>query len=518
MTETVAQTAPDAIQCRATDGEQSMLEAINRFAERFGALMTDQSIDDSTRTSRGVDLAWEAVARLQDDANALMTGLVRHDRWVFGALATAIEKTHAGSGRDADAREEPAHAPLFLVPVVFIHKPGATVPRRLGLDLPPLPDGRPVPGLVDFLLSWEELTQRFSATLSLRDTLAKVCEGMSAQDAQAALEKVFGAAASRSAMDEYDSEQGRSYSLRFLPAYCLPDDAPWFATFAERTEWQERAHKAIQLASLTDMFPYPQAPAPYAIALAIAESFVIDSAIRLVVEDATRAAGAAGATGKIAMALLFEPFGAPETSVASHFRISAIPPGKVAQPYASVSIRLPMARQWAFWEDAAAKAANTARERFGIESTVAGFVQELDLLFPELGETRLHVTLGPPLGSTPPTPDGLPFEFPRNPGELRQLSDFERGQAPGNLAGFGEALAAKLQLESPPQGGRIAYALLQGVWRPVMTIPLGGCRTMAGKRLHRPLDKVAVEGAWASWSARAARAWSTVTEAGGSNG
>ncbi len=466
----------------------------------------------------GSDLAWEAVAKLQDDANALMTGLMRHDRWVFGALATAIEKTHAGSGRDAGAKVEPAHAPLFLVPVVFIHKPGATVPRRLGLDLPPLPDGRPVPGLVDFLLTWEELTQRFSATQSLRETLAKVREGMAAQDAQAALEKVFGAAAPRSAMDEYDSEPGRSYSMRFLPAYCLPADAPWFATFAERAEWQERAFKAIQLASLTDMFPYPQAPAPYAIALAVAESFVVDAAIRMVVAEAPIAAGAAGATGQLPMALLFEPFGSPETSVASHFRISAIPPASVARPYASVSIRLPIAREWAFWEDAAAKAANTARERFGIESTVAGFVQELDLLFPELGEARLHVTLGPSLASTPAAPDGLPFEFPRAPGEHRQWSDFERGQAPANLAGFSEALAAKLQLEAPPQGGRIAYALLQGVWRPVMTIPLGGCRTMAGKRLHRPLDKVAVEGARALWSARAARAWTSVAEAGGGNG
>ena len=495
-----------------------MLEAINKYAERFGALMTDQSIDDTTRTNRAVDLVWEAVARLQDDANALMVGLVRQDRWVFGALATAIEKTHAGSGRDAGARTEPAHAPLFLLPVVFIHTPGAAIPRRLGIPLPPLPDGRPVPGLVDFLLTWEELTQRFSATRSLRDTLAKVRDGLAVRDAQAMLEKVFGTKASRSAMDEYDAEQGRSHSLRFLPAYCLPADAPWFATFAERTEWQERAHQAIQLASLKDMFPYPQAPAPYAIALAIAESFVIDSAIRLVVEDATRAAAAAGATGKVAMALLFEPFGAPETSVASHFRISATPPGDVAHPYAGVSIRLPIEREWAFWEDAAAKAANTARERFGIDTTIAGFVQELDILFPDLGETRLHVTLGPALGFTPPAPDGLPFDFPRAPDSLRQWSDYERGQAPGNLAGFGEALAAKLQLETPPQGGRIAFALLQGVWRPVMTIPLGACRTMAGKRLHRPLDKAAVEGAWSTWSARTARAWSTVTEAGGGNG
>lgn len=495
-----------------------MIEAINQYAQRFGALMTDQSIDDTTRTGRGVDLAWEAVAKLQDEVQALMTGLMRHDRWVFGALATAIEKTHAGSGREAGSKVEPTHAPLFLVPVVFIHKPGATVPRQLNVALPPLPDGRPVPGLVDFLLSWEELTQRFSATQSLRETLAKVRSGLAARDAQAVLGKVFGPAAPRSAMDEYDTEPGRSYSLRFLPAYCLPTDAPWFATFAERTEWQERAHQEIQLASLTDMFPYPQAPAPYTVALAIAESFVVDAAIRMVVEEAPRAAGAAGATGQLAMALLFEPFGSPETSVASHFRISVIPPGDVARPYASVSILLPIAREWAFWEDAATKAANTAKERFGIESTVAGFVQELDILFPELGETRLHVTLGPALGFTPPAPDGLPFDFPRAPDSLRQWSDYERGQAANYLAGFSTALAAKLQLAAPPREGRISFALLQGVWRPVMTIPLGACRTTTGKRLHRPLDKAAVEGAWATWSARSARAWSTVTEAGGSTG
>jgi hypothetical protein len=319
-------------------------------------------------------------------------------------------------------------------------------------------------------------------------------------------------------MDEYDTESGRSYSLRFLPAYCRPDDAPWFATFAERTQWQERAHQAIQLASLTDMFPYPQAPAPYSIALGIAETFVVDSAIRLVVEEAPRAAAAAGATGQLPMALLFEPFGAPETGVASHFRISAIPPGNVARPYASVNFLLPMSREWAFWEDAATKCANTAKERFGIDSTVAGFVQELDLLFPELGETRLHMTLGPALGFTPPAPDGLPFEFPRAPGALRQWLDFERGQGPGNLAGFGAALAAKLQLEKPPQGGRISFALLQGVWRPVMTLPLGECRTVSGRRLHRPLDRSAVEGARDQWCVRAARAWMAVAEAGGDNG
>lgn len=496
-----------------------MSEAINRYARRFGALMNDQSITDALRTSRGVDLVWEAVANLQDEAGDLMNGLARQDRWVFGALATAIEKTHAGSGRDAGATVEATHAPLFLVPVVFIHTPGAPIPRQLGLPLPPLPDGRPVPGLVDFLLTWEELTQRFSATQALRNTLAKVRDGLAVADAQANFGTAFGAAPARSAMDEYDSGEGRSYSLRFLPAYCLPGDAPWFATFAERTEWQERAFKAIQLASLTDMFPYPQAPAPYAVALGIAETFVIDSAIRLVVEDAARARAASGSAGEeAAMALLLEPFGAPETSVASHFRISVIPPGDVAHPYASVSIRIALSREWAAWEDAAAKAARTAKERFGIESSVAGLVQNLDLLFPELGEMRLHVTLGPPVALTPPAPDGLPFDFPGSGDEYRKWSDYERGQAVSNLEGFSGALAAKLQLEAPPRDGRISFALLQGVWRPVMTLYLDGCRTVSGKKLHGPLDRNAVESAKSQWSLHAARAWIKVTEAGASNG
>jgi hypothetical protein len=491
-----------------------MKMSIEKYARNFLAIATDASIDGTTRVGRGLDLVWDAVATLQDDVGLLLGGLVRQDRWVFGALATAAERTHAGSGRGAWG-DDPANAPLYLVPVVLVHERGTPLPRSLGLALPPLPDGRPVPGLVDFLLTWEELTQRFAATKALRETLAKVRADMAAADAIARLEKTFGPVAAKSAMDEFDSEEGRAFGLRFLPAWHLPGDAPWFATSDQRIAWQQAAAKAVDEASHAKVLPHPQAPSPFPIALETAEAIIFESALRMLAAESEKVRQGSPELARTPMALLFEPFGCPETGVAGTFRVSVIPAGDVSRPIAGIAFRVPVLREWAFWQDVAAKYAQIARDHFGTDSTVAPLVQEEDLLFRDQGARRLHITLGPPVSSGTPAPDGLAFDFPRSGDEAaHRWADRELSQVTNGLEDLTQALASSLGIGSGRIVTRASFALLKGVWRPVVTATLRETRKLTGEPLPTPMDASAVDAFKRSWEKRAARSWVEVAEAG----
>ncbi len=492
-----------------------MKKSIEDYAQNFLAIATDATLDGTARVGRGLDLAWNAVASLQDDVGRLLGRIMRQDRWVFGALAIAAERTHAGSGRDP-AGDDPSNAPLHLVPVVLVHDRGAALPRSLGLTLPPLPDGRPVPGLVDFLLTWEELTQRFAATQALRDTLASHRQGTSGADAAAQLEKIFGAAAAKSSMDEFDSEGGRAFGLRFLPAWRNPGEAPWFSTSEQRIEWQKRAVESIANAPAGQIQPYPQAPGAYPIALEMAEAIIFESALRMLAAETETLRQSSPELARTPLALLFEPFGSPETAVAGAMRVSVVPAGDVTRPLAAIAFRIAVLREWAAWQEAAAKYAQIARDHFGTEATIAPLVQEMDLLFRDQGERRLHITLGPPVAPGSPAPDGLPFDFPQAGNEAaHQWANRELAQVSSGLDAMTQALATSLGMGSGRIETRASFALLKGVWRPVVTATLHRPRKVTGESLPAPLDASALDAFRRSWASQVARAWVEVAEAGG---
>lgn len=492
-----------------------MTNATDEFARRFWNLCTATSIPDADKARQAADLAWEAVATLQDDVGLLLNHLTRIDLLAYGAVATAVERTHAGSGRSAGEAQESAHAPLFLVPVLLAHAKGAAIPRQLGVPLPPLPDGRPIPALVDFLLAWEEVTEQFAQSASLRETLAQVREGLDAEAARARLADVFGSKPRVSGMDGFDSEQGRHFSLRFLPAYSLPADKPWYADFAERSAWQETAFKAVEGSSPTGIHFYPQTACPYATALAVAESFIVEGALRLLSREAVRVRTSAGHPQPAGDVFLFEPFGVPETGVAGHFRVSATPRGRYAEPCAQVIVRLAIAREWAFCGEAASKYAQIVREKLGRDSLVVGQIQDAELLFPDKGLHRVHALLGPSMTFSAPGGGALPLDFPEtNDAAFRGLAEFERDQVPSSLEGFGKVLAAALGSSTVPTGSRASFTLQGGVWRPVMTLYLHQLRTASGERIKPPVDRAALESAKNTWCAQGGRSWVELVEAG----
>jgi hypothetical protein len=400
--------------------------------------------------------------------------------------------------------------------VIFSRERGTPLPRRLRLALPALPDGRPVPGLVDFLLTWEELTQRFAATRALRDTLAKARAGLPADEAIAALETTFGPQAAKSAMDEFDTEEGRVFGLRFFAAWHVPGDAPWFATPGERLDWQRRALQAIEAAPAPALSPYPQAPSPYPVALEAAGAILFESAIRLLAAETEKVRSASPELSRIPVSLLIEPFGSPQSGVAGTLRVSSIPGRDVARPMAGIAFRIPVLREWAHWEDAAAKYAQIAREHFATDSVVAPLVQEEELLFREQGARRLHITLGPPASATAPAPDGLAFDFARaGDEEAHRFADRELAQVTMGLDALGQALAASLGIGSARLETRASFALLKGVWRPVVTATLHRARGITGEPLPAPLEAASIEAFQRSWALQAARSWVEVAEAGG---
>lgn len=494
-----------------------MHNRVNEYESRFEALKSDVSIDEKTRFAKVYALASEAVESLQEDAGFLLGRLSYCDRPAYIAVAQTVEAKHATGRCDREFSTQPPHCSLFLIPVVIEHGAGTTIPREFGLTLPPLPDKRQIPGLVEFLLTWEELTTKFSQTEFLRGILLKVRDGLPQADAKIALQRVFGEGPSDAVMDRIDLPVGGMSSLRFIPALALHTDIPWFNSFDEKSAWQRST-----LPYLANLFPqgiylYPQPPNDYVTALAVAESLFLQMFLRELIAVADNEEGRKGTAKEGAAELLFEPFGSPGVGIAGYFKVSSVPAGSVTNPYHRIVFKVPVAREWAFWEETGAKFAKIAREQLGRDSKVATSIQDQDHLFPQSGGHRLHFILGACVAFTPPGPDGFPFAFGNVAGdneELRKWIDYELNEVGSGVEFLAATLKAVFELEASPSIWSFSFVLQDGVWRPSFVIYLHGMRNSSGGRLPHLLDKASLDSVGSMFGMFAGRAWVAIVEAG----
>ena len=161
------------------------------------------------------------------------------------------------------------------------------MPRSLSLPewVPTLPDGRAVPGLVDFLLTWEELSSPAVTAI-----LHQVLRGDPATDFAGELQQRIATQAVRSIFDGYRKVGGDLWTLRFAPFYPQAGDTRLFPGRDEALAWsREATEKAAARDGATELRLLAAAPLPYRDAL----GFGLQQNVLAALEDLRQAFGAA---------------------------------------------------------------------------------------------------------------------------------------------------------------------------------------------------------------------------------
>jgi hypothetical protein len=464
----VAASAADKVhgEQEVTNMGETMTDPVATFVQRWNALVTAPATDDGERWRSFRQAAGEAAAQLGPDAERLVA-VIGHGNPVaadllFDAIDSLNESPPASAGQQRGGT-------LGLLPIILVHRSDpATLPRNLGLSawLPALPDGRAVPGLVDLLLTWEQISSPATTTI-----IHQVLRGDPAADSAGELQQRLESTAGRSMFDGYRKVGADLWTLRFAPFYPPSGDTRLFPGRDEALAWSRDAtDKAAARDGATDMRLLPAAPLPYRDAL----GFGLQQNVLAALEDLRQAFGAAIEAAREGkgprLQLLVEPFGTASRGLAGFYRYSLLGEAGYASPLAT-GAAIPWRRLW-FRRDAAEQRIHRlAQETLGLSCVVAPLIQDSGTLFMESGPSRTLLVLGPGAAAADAASPELSITSPAAPNEEQSRAWTQVEAAIEEQATtITDVLAAAAGV--PPAALQVAasFVIREHAWRPAFTI------------------------------------------------
>ena len=212
-------------------------ETANKYVMAFVNLRTDEEITSEERMRKAQVLAKELIGLGDDElVDQVLSRFGSVEDVLFGFLAGEIEKS---------LETQPVRLPdgdtqlgtLIVIPVMCCGPPGATLPEKINTSLlPPLPDGRRVPGCSGVLLNWKDLYVRSSHVRQLHTVLTGYIPSDTNELRDARVRNWRGPA-TEDWLTECMRRDGEAGSIRFLAAYRLSTDPSWFESEAQMDEW-----------------------------------------------------------------------------------------------------------------------------------------------------------------------------------------------------------------------------------------------------------------------------------------
>src|SRR5512137_1108128 len=372
------------------DSGEAMTDPVATFVQRWNSLVTAPAADDGERWRSFRQAAGEAAAQLGAEAERLVA-VIGHGNPVaadllFDAIDSLNESPPASAGQEG-------RGVLGLLPIIVVHRSDpATLPRGLGVPawVPKLPDGSTVPGLVDCLLTWEEISSPATTTI-----IHQVLRGDPAADLSGELTRRLESNAAPSMFDGYRKVGGDLWTLRFAPFYPPSGDTRLFPGRDEALAWtRDATEQAAAREGATELRLLPAAPLPYRDAL----GFALQQNVLAALEDLRQAFGAAIEASREGkgprLQLLVEPFGTASRGLAGFYRYSLLGEAGYASPLAT-GAAIPWRRLWFRRDAAEQRIRRLAQETLGLSCVVAPLIQDSGTLFMESGPPRTLVVLGP---------------------------------------------------------------------------------------------------------------------------
>jgi hypothetical protein len=487
-----------------------MTDPVAIFVQRWNALVTAPAADDGERWRSFRQAAGEAAAQLGADAERLVA-VVGHGNPVaadllFDAIDSQNESPPAPAGQQRGGV-------LGLLPIILVHRSDpATLPRSLGLPawVPTLPDGRVVPGLVDFLLTWEEVSSP-AATAIIHQAL----RGDPATDFAGNLQERLEAQAARSMFDGYRKVGGDLWTLRFAPFYPPSGDTRLFPGRDEALAWSRDAtDKAAARDGATELRLLPAAPLPYRDAL----GFGLQQNVLAALEDLRQAFGSAIEASRQGtgpkLQLLVEPFGTASRGLAGFYRYSLLGAAGYASPLAT-GAAIPWRRLWFRRDAAEQRIRRLAQETLGLSCVIAPLIQDSGTLFMESGPSRTLLVLGPDAGAGAAASHELAITSPTAPSEEQSRAWTQAEEAIEEQATtITDVLAAAASV--PPAALQVtaSFVIREHAWRPAFTVYRQDDAS-TGAAVPLGLDDAALQAAAIGLERQLGRKWVYCQQSGG---
>jgi hypothetical protein len=483
-----------------------MTDPVATFVQRWNALVSAPAADDGERWRSFRQAAGEAAAQLGADAERLVA-VVGHGNPVaadllFDAIDSQNESPPAPAGQERGGV-------LGLLPIILVHRSDpATLPRSLGLPawVPTVPDGRAVPGLVDFLLTWEEVSSP-AATAIIHQAL----RGDPATDFAGELQQRFATQAVRSMFDGYRKVGADLWTLRFAPFYPPSGDTRLFPGRDEALAWSRDAtDKAAARDGATELRLLPAAPLPYRDAL----GFALQQNVLAALENLRQAFGAAIEASRQGkgpkLQLLVEPFGTATRGLAGFYRYSLLGEAGYASPLAT-GAAIPWRRLWFRREAAEQRIRRLAQETLGLSCVIAPLIQDSGTLFMESGPSRTLLVLGPDAAA----PHELAIASPTAPSEEQSRAWTQAEEAIEEQATtITDVLAAAAGVSPAVLQVTASFVIREHAWRPAFTVYRQD-DAATGAAVPLGLDDAALQAAAIGLERQLGRKWIYCQQSGG---
>ena len=220
----------------------SINQAFQEAGSRIDQILNDKDI---TSADRFTQLKGLIEGYLRDGCDDVVDHLLalsfRKSGSAYEIIADCTE-SHLERGRIVLSNGLVAEGEINVLPMIIEHREDLPLQANWVHGLPPLPDGRRIPGLNDMLLTWDDLTLSRNRVRELHQILPK-------GSPEERLSGLLSWRASNVQTGRFDrlwtNDNGEDSSLRFLVAYRLQDDADWFAGPDEMREWAASATRRL---------------------------------------------------------------------------------------------------------------------------------------------------------------------------------------------------------------------------------------------------------------------------------
>lgn len=487
-----------------------MTDPVATFVQRWNSLVTAPAADDGERWRSFRQAAGEAAAQLGADAERLVAVIGHGNPVAADLLFDAIDSLNE-SPPVAAAQER--GGVLGLLPIILVHRSDpATLPRSLGVPawVPTLPDGSAVPGLVDCLLTWEEISSPATTTI-----IHEVLRGAAGAACAVELQQRLAATAGRSMFDGYRKVGDGLWTLRFAPFYPPSGDTRLFPGRDEALAWARAAtDRAAARDGATELRLLPAAPLPYRDAL----GFGLQQNVLAALEDLQQAFGTAIKASREGngprLQLLVEPFGTASRGLARFYRYSLLGEAGYASPLAT-GAPIPWRRLWFRRDAAEQRIRRLAQETLGLSCVVAPLIQDSGTLFMESGPSRTLVVLGPDATNGAAASHELAITSPTAPSEEQSRAWTLAEEAiEGQATTITDVLAAAAGVPSAALQVAASFVIREHAWRTAFTIYRRD-DAAAGDAVPLGLDDAALQAAAIGLERQLSRKWIYCQQTGG---
>ena len=448
------------------------------FLNQINSVRSDEEKSLEERHEICCQLADQKIRELKNQCYELVQQIARNDRWLLGLLAKSIERAFAQGFRPVNEKKQ-----VGLIPLVVMCDSDQGVPRKLGLNeiLKQLPSNRTISCLTDYALTWEEVTDP-DFMISLFDKMESCY--ISGISVEPELIQNYGEEPVSSVLNEFEYDSGRCCHIRFLPAFILPDEKPWFEDFFSKKQWQNHVFQLIKDTQPESIWVYPQPPNDYVTALATAESIgqLLPSLTSMMNWVKTQ-----NFPNYENFQLIIAPLGNQKRGIVSHYHYLVVDPSN--NSLMAVNLIQPLIfSERAYWEDMCKKIKNIALENLSIPVKTAPIVQDLATTL-KTGPRRIIFTFGRVVLFEESFPEGLPLlSYNDENSEFAKYWDYETKCQETDVDLVKEAFCSAFEIDKNTITAFCSFWLDSTLWRNTCVVVIQNAKTTKGIELLYPLD------------------------------